>query len=76
MQYLPDNGLYVYFRYDQKQTIMCVMNTDNKERMVQLSNFQERTAGYQTGVNIETGIKIGSQFSIPAMSMQVIELTK
>lgn len=30
MQYIPDNGLYVYFRYDAKQTIMCVMNTSDK----------------------------------------------
>jgi len=27
MQYVPKNGLYVYFRYDAAQTIMCVMNT-------------------------------------------------
>ncbi len=27
MQYIPENGLYVYFRYDAKQSVMCVMNT-------------------------------------------------
>ncbi len=76
MQYLPDNGLYVYFRYDNGQTVMCVMNTDNKDRKVQLSNYQERTQGFKGGKNIETGITNGSEFSIPAMTMQVIELTK
>jgi glycosidase len=76
MQYLPDNGLYVYFRYDKSQTVMCVMNTDTMERKVSLSNFQERTAGFKGGKNIENGNTIGSTFTIPSMTMQVIELTK
>ena len=76
MQYLPDNGLYVYFRYDAHETVMCVMNTDTKERKVKFSDFQERTNGFKAGKNIESGNSIGSEFSIPAMTMQVIELTK
>lgn len=76
MQYLPDNGLYVYFRYDKNQTVMCVMNTDTMERKVSLSNFQERTVGFKGGKNIENGNAIGSTFTMPAMTMQVIELTK
>ena len=76
MQYIPDNGLYVYFRYDQKQTVMCVMNTDSKSREVNLSNYSERTNGFNSGKEIITGNKVGAQFSIPSMSMQVIELTK
>ncbi|MEN9697971.1 MAG: hypothetical protein RLZ56_1392 [Bacteroidota bacterium] len=76
MQYIPDNGLYVYFRYDPSQTVMCVMNTDNKERTVNMANFEERTHGFKGGKDIITGNSIGSQFSIPAMSMQIIELTK
>ena len=76
MQYLPDNGLYVYFRYDHNQTIMCVMNTDQNDRKVSLSKFKERTAGFKGGKNIENGNTIGAEFSIPAMTLQVIELTK
>ena len=76
MQYLPEDGLYVYFRYDQNQTIMCVMNTDTKTRAVDLSNYEERTKQFLGGKDIIAGNKIGAQFSIPAMSMQVIELTK
>jgi hypothetical protein len=76
MQYIPEDGLYVYFRYDNKQTIMCVMNTDNKVRNVNLSKYVERTNGFNGGKNIISGNPIGASFSIPAMSMQVIELTK
>ena len=76
MQYIPEDGLYVYFRYDKGQTIMCVMNTDNKERKVNFEKYSERTNGFNGGKDIVTNAKIGAQFSIPSMTMQVIELTK
>jgi glycosidase len=76
MQYIPDDGLYVYFRYDKNQTIMCVMNTDTKARNVKMSKYEERTNAFKGGKEIISGNQIGPAFSIPAMSMQVIELTK
>jgi glycosidase len=76
MQYLPDDGLYVYFRYSKDQTIMCVMNTDTKERKLNLEKFSERTNGFTGGKDIISGTKIGNEFSVPSMTMQVIELTK
>ncbi len=76
MQYIPEDGLYVYFRYDNNQTVMCVMNTDTKSRNVKMSKYTERTNTFTSGKDIISGNTIGSEFSIPAMSMQVIELTK
>ena len=76
MQYLPEDGLYVYFRYSKGQTIMCVMNTDTKERKLNFEKFSERTQGFNGGLDIVTGNKIGKEFSLASMSMQVIELTK
>jgi len=76
MQYIPEDGLYVYFRYDNNQTVMCVMNTDNKPRNVNFSKYAERTASFISGKDVIAGNIVGSEFSIPAMTMQVIELTK
>ena len=76
MQYIPEDGLYVYFRYDNNQTVMCVMNTDTKSRNVKMSKYTERTNNFKGGKDIISGNTIGSEFSIPSMSMQVIELTK
>jgi glycosidase len=76
MQYIPEDGLYVYFRYDNNQTVMCVMNTDTKTRNVNLSKYSERTKLFKGGKDIITGNSIGAEFSIPSMTMQVIELTK
>lgn len=76
MQYLPNEGLYVYFRYDSNQTIMCVMNTSATDRTVDFVNFAERTTGFKGGKDVVTGKTINESFTIPAQFMQVIELTK
>jgi hypothetical protein len=52
------------------------MNTDNKARNVNFSKYTERTNGFNGGKNIISGNQLGQAFSIPAMSMYVIELTK
>jgi hypothetical protein len=52
------------------------MNTDNKARNLNLSKYAERTNGFNGGKDIISGNQIGPAFSIPAMHMQVIELTK
>ncbi|MBU3713984.1 MAG: alpha-amylase [Ferruginibacter sp.] len=46
MQYLPEDGLYVYFRYDNKQTVMVVLNTSKSEKTVNINKFSERTKGF------------------------------
>ena len=75
MQFIPHNGLYVYFRYDAKSTVMCVMNTDKQSRTVDMNDFSERTKGFNGGKDIITNQQINTKFEIPPMSMQVIELT-
>jgi hypothetical protein len=52
------------------------MNTDNKERKLNFEKYAERTDGFKGGKDIVMGDKIGNEFTIAAMSMQVIELTK
>ena len=78
MQYIPDNGLYVYFRYDAKQTVMCVMNTGDKLMQVKFSKNSERTTGFSRATSVienkeyeTTGIA-----TIAAKSMGVPELKK
>jgi glycosidase len=74
MQYVPADGLYVYFRYDDRHTVMCVMNTGDKEKKVNFSDYAERTTGFSKAVDIESGTLYGKDFSIPAKRMWVLEL--
>ncbi len=55
MQFVPQDGLYVYFRYDNKQTVMVVMNTNDKDLKPDWSRFEERIKGFSTARNVVTG---------------------
>jgi glycosidase len=76
MHYIPADGLYVYFRYDARQTIMCIMNTAKKESQIDFDKYTERTNGFTKARNVisdellDTSVKI----TIPAMRMWVLEL--
>jgi glycosidase len=78
MQYAPDKGLYVYFRYDTKQTILCAMNTGNAPVQLDLSRYAERTAGFAEGVDVLTGRRrpLGQPAELPGRSMWVLELRR
>lgn len=76
MQYVPDDGLYVYFRYDTAQTIMCVMNLNNNSKEIFFSNYVERTKGFTSGRNVVTGETVSNPFTIPGKKMWVLELQK
>ncbi|HEY4061398.1 MAG TPA: glycoside hydrolase family 13 protein [Puia sp.] len=76
MQYVPEKGLYVYFRYDGKQTILCAMNTGTGPAVIDFGRFSERTAGFREGVDVVTGKRyaLGDKTDIPAQEMWVLEL--
>ena len=78
MQYLPvDDGVYVYFRYDNKQTVMVVMNTAKTEKTVSFKNYPERVTGFNKSTNILTKeVKDLTDFKIGSYQAVVLELTK
>ncbi|MCE3283198.1 MAG: alpha-amylase [Chitinophagaceae bacterium] len=77
MQYVPDDGLYVYFRYDGKQTVMCIMNTSDKAKTVEFSKYPEMTKGIKSVKNI-TGEQPteGDSFLVEPKQMMILELVK
>lgn len=76
MQFIPDNGLYVYFRYDKNQTIMCVMNSADTEKEIDLKKYSERTNGFTAARNVvdNTAYKLSDKLIIPAKQFWVLEL--
>lgn len=78
MQYEPkEGGLYVYFRYDSKQTIMTILNTSKKKEKVVIKYYYERTNGFTKMKNIITGeVAPLEDFSLMPMESGVWELEK
>lgn len=78
MQYVPVDGVYTYFRYDNKQTIMVVMNTDDKDISINMNRFSERTKGFTKARNIVTGVstELSQSWLVSAKSIWIMELGK
>ena len=76
MQFVPNDGLYVYFRYDDKQNIMCVMNTSLKDKTVDFSAYAERTNGYTKATDVITGETYITGFSLKPNTMVIIQMDK
>jgi neopullulanase len=76
MQYVPKDGLYIYFRYDAHQTIMCVMNTGDDPQTIDFGQYAERTAGFARALDIVSGKEydISEKIAIPCMQMLILEL--
>ena len=56
MQYLPEDGVYVYFRYDNNETVMCVFNQNDGPKTFPLSRFSERIKDHTKALDIATGV--------------------
>jgi glycosidase len=56
MQYLPQDGVYVYFRYDNNETVMCVFNQNDGEKTIELSRFSERIKDFKKAYDVATGV--------------------
>ncbi|MEI2737326.1 MAG: alpha-amylase family glycosyl hydrolase [Chitinophagaceae bacterium] len=77
MQFIPKDGLYVYFRYDNKQTVMVVTNTGDKDAKPDWSAFSERTKGFTEVRNVVSGkIKPLNGLEIESKESFVFELLK
>jgi len=78
MQYIPQKGIYVYFRYDAAKTIMIAYNSTDKTETLATGRFNQRTAGFKSGVNIVSGEALPSieNLTIPGKTTLVIELKK
>lgn len=77
MQYVPQNGLYVYFRYNDEHTVMCVMNTAEQPMQLDFSKYKERTTGFSTAMDVcgsSTSFSTAHIATMPATTMWVMEL--
>lgn len=78
MQFVPYDGVYVYFRYDERNTVMTILNTSNTERELKTARFAERTKGFTGAKDVATGQMIAdfSTLKLGKNSAMVLELTR
>jgi len=74
--FIPSDGIYVYFRYDSKKTVMVVMNDNETEKTIETTRYNEFLKKFQTGSEIISGNPINdlSKLAIQGKSVLIIEL--
>ena len=74
--YLPENNVYVYFRYNDSESIMILINNNTDKKLIQLNRFRESIQNYHTGTDVltEKQIKLENDLEIEGKSALILEL--
>jgi neopullulanase len=76
MHFLPEDGLYVYFRYTDTESVMVILNNNATEKTLTTKRFAERLTGFTSAQNIVTQQSVTNlqQLVLPAKSATILEL--
>ena len=74
----PENGTYVYFRHNADESVMVILNKNAGDTELDLTRFNERLKGYQTGLDVISGktVQLDRTLRLPARSVLVLELNQ
>jgi glycosidase len=76
--YVPEKNVYVYFRYNDTESVMVVINNSNDKQTLKTNRFQENINLYKIGKDIFTNasIELKNDITIDGKSVLVLELNK
>jgi len=76
LQFQPQENVYVYFRYDKTQRVMCIVNPNAASKTLSMDRFSQGIAGKTGGKDIVSGqnIVLSNSLTIPAKTFMLIEL--
>ncbi len=77
IQFIVRDGVYVYFRYDAKETVMVITNTGSKEFTPDWTMYAEVAAGFTKAWNVQTETTTAlTDLKIQPGDSQVLKLIK
>lgn len=76
LHFAPQNGTYAYFRYNDKEAVMVVMNKNSNAVSINTKRFSEIIKEKKQGINVITGEKLSieREITIPAKSALILEI--
>lgn len=76
LQYVPEHNCYVYFRYNESDRVMVVINNNPESVTLDLSKYQEGMNGSTSGKNVLEGgqIDLRKKLTISGKQSLVLEL--
>ncbi len=74
MQFIPENGVYVFFRYNGEKTVMVICNNNENTINLDTERFKERTYSFENGIDIITKKKVGITGNVEVEGKRVMIL--
>jgi glycosidase len=76
--FVPEDGVYVYFRTKGDQKVMVIINRNPEQKVLKTSRYEECINGYATAFEVLTGrlVSLSGEVVLPARTALVYELKK
>lgn len=76
LQYIPENGVYVYFRYNTDKSVMVVMNSNQEAIKLDTKRFSQGIGANKKALNIVSGDLLSDiqEINVPAQTTLLLEL--
>ncbi|MDQ7959932.1 glycoside hydrolase family 13 protein [Flavobacterium lindanitolerans] len=74
--YIPEDNVYVYFRYNDNETVMVIINNAAQPKTFKTARFQENIKDFTSGQDVLTGksINVKEDITIEEKSVLILEL--
>jgi glycosidase len=78
IQFIPENGLYVFFRINEQKTVMVVCNNNPKSAVLPTAKFAECIQNFKSGTEITSGkvFDIQKEIAVEGKTVLLLELEK
>ncbi|NJM80209.1 MAG: glycoside hydrolase family 13 protein [Flavobacterium sp.] len=75
-QYIPENNVYAYFRYNETESVMVIINNAKEKQTLNLNRFKESIDNYVTGKDVLTNknFDLKNDILIEGKSVLILEL--
>lgn len=76
LHYIPENNVYVYFRYNNQERVMVILNNNKDAQTLDLKRFSEGLNHLTKGKDVLTNqnFDLTTKLSVPAKSSLILEL--
>jgi len=76
MHYVPEDGVYVFFRYNDTEKVMVILNANEAPTALELGRFSQMLEGVSSGKDVLTGkaFALKGGITLPGKAPLVLEL--
>lgn len=75
-QFVPQDNVYVFFRYNEQETVMTIINKNTEEYKLDLKRFEEMLKGKLSAKDIISGqnFTLDKNINLPAETAMILEI--